>query len=133
MSPDEQQIRQLIQDWMQATREGATERVLDFMTDDVVFLRAGHPPMDKAAFAAAARAQAHGDAPRFDGRSEVQEVQVAGDWAWVRTWLQVDATPPGGGTLQRRSGHTLSIFRRDAGRWRLARDANLLAPDASNQ
>ena len=129
MSPDEQQIRQLIQDWMQATREGAVERVLDLMTDDVIFLRAGHPPMDKAAFTAAARAQAGGQGPQFDGHSEVQEVQVAGDWAWVRTWLQVSMRPPDGGAAQRRSGHTLSIFRRDAGRWRLARDANLLAPE----
>lgn len=36
-------------------------------------------------------------------------------------------TPPGGGAAMRRSGYTLTILRKERdGRWRLARDANLL-------
>ena len=42
--------------------------------------------------------------------------------------LTVVATPPGGGPSTTRSGHTLTIFHKEDGRWRLARDANLLAP-----
>jgi ketosteroid isomerase-like protein len=39
----------------------------------------------------------------------------------------VTITPLAGGQPLRRSGATLSIYRREAdGRWRLARDANLL-------
>jgi hypothetical protein len=30
----------------------------------------------------------------------------------------------------KRAGHTLSVFRKQNGKWRLARDANLLAPVA---
>ena len=128
MKTDEQQIRDLVATWMAATRAGDVDTVLDLMTDDVVFLVAGRPPMGKAEFAAGARAQAGGAAPTFDGTSEVQEVVVAGDWAFTRTRLTVVATPPDGAPPTTRAGHTLSVLRREGGRWRLARDANLLAP-----
>lgn len=130
MSTDEQQIRDLVATWMRATQAGDVDTVLDLMTDDVVFLVPGRPPMDKAGFAAAARAQAGAEAPTFEGQSEVQEIQVAGDWAFMWTRLSVVATPPGGAPPIERAGHTLTVLRRDGGRWRLARDANLLAPVA---
>jgi ketosteroid isomerase-like protein len=66
-------------------------------------------------------------APKIDGVSEIEEVRVAGDWAFIRTRLSVTMTPPQGAPVER-AGHTLTVFRREAGRWRLARDANLLAP-----
>jgi uncharacterized protein (TIGR02246 family) len=130
MAPDsdEAQIHALVERWLQATRDGDADAVLDLMTDDALFLVPGRPPMHKAEFAAAARAQAAGRAPRFDGRSEVQEVQVAGNWAFLRTQLEVTATPPDGSPPSTRRGQTLGVLRRDGGRWRLARDANLLTP-----
>jgi uncharacterized protein (TIGR02246 family) len=128
MSTDEQQIRDLVATWMQATQAGDVDTVLGLMTDDVVFLVAGRPPMDKAGFAAAARAQASGEAPTFEGRSEIQEIQLAGDWAFMWTRLSVVATLPGGAPPIERAGHTLTVLRREGGRWKLARDANLLAP-----
>jgi uncharacterized protein (TIGR02246 family) len=130
MSPDEAEIRELVATWMDATKRGDVERVLDLMTDDVVFLVAGRPPMRKADFAAGARAQAAGKAPTFDGTSEIQEVQVAGDWAFMWTRLRVVATPPDGSPPVERAGHTLTVLRKEGGRWKLARDANLLAPVA---
>ena len=125
---DEQQIRDLVSTWMQATQAGDVDTVLGLMTDDVVFLVPGRPPMDKAGFAAAARSQAAGEAPSFEGQSDIQEIQVAGDWAFMWTRLSVVATPPNGAPPIERAGHTLTVLRRDHGRWRLARDANLLAP-----
>jgi uncharacterized protein (TIGR02246 family) len=125
---DEQQIRDLVSTWMQATQAGDVDTVLGLMTDDVVFLVPGRPPMDKAGFAAAAHAQAAGEAPSFEGRSDIQEIQLAGDWAFMWTRLSVVATPPGGAPPVERAGHTLTVLRREAGRWKLARDANLLAP-----
>jgi ketosteroid isomerase-like protein len=41
------------------------------------------------------------------------------------TWLSVIATPPQGRPVTR-AGHTLSILRKENGKWRLARDANML-------
>jgi ketosteroid isomerase-like protein len=84
--------------------------------------------MHKADFAAASQAQAAGKAPRFDGHSEVQEVQVCGDWAFMWTRLRVVATPPDGSPPVERSGHTLTVLRKVGGKWLLARDANLLGP-----
>jgi len=76
--------------------------------------------MHKADFAAAARSQASGEAPTFDGKSEIQEIQVAGDWAFMWSKLTVVSTPPGGGKSATRAGHTLTVFRREGGRWLLA-------------
>lgn len=124
MTNDEQQIRQVVADWMAATKAGDSARVLSLMTDDVVFLVPGAPPFGKQAFAAASGQQA---AARMliDGQSEIEEVQVLGDWAFLRNKLTVRVTQPNGATVTR-AGYTLSIFRKQDGQWRLARDANLL-------
>ena len=127
MNTDEAEIRQLVSDWMDATRAGDVDKVLDLMSDDVVFLVPGKPPMGKDQFAAGARAQASGKAPRFDGTSDIQEVRVLGDWAFMWTKLRVVATPADGSPPSERSGHTLSVLKKENGKWRLARDANLLA------
>jgi len=37
-------------------------------------------------------------------------------------------TPPNGTEPVRRAGHTLTILKKQDGRWVIARDANLLAP-----
>lgn len=130
MDEDDRQIRDLVATWMEATRSGDVDRVLGLMTDDVVFLVPGRAPMRKADFAAAARAQAGGSAPAMDGRSDIQEVQVSGDWAFMWSRLQVRVTPPGGKEM-RKAGHTLTVFRKVGGKWLLARDANLLADEAA--
>jgi uncharacterized protein (TIGR02246 family) len=127
MSTDEQAIRELVSTWMSETRAGNTPAVLELMTDDVVFLRPGHPPMRKAEFAQGAQAQKAGTAPTFDGTSDIQEIQVMGDWAFMWTKLTVVATSPEGGAPMKRSGHTLTILRKVNGQWKIARDANLLA------
>jgi uncharacterized protein (TIGR02246 family) len=129
MQSDESEIRQLVATWMAATKAGDMETVLSLMADDVVFLIAGQPPMvGKSAFAAASRAQSDQAAPQFDGTSEIQEIKVLGDWAFMWTKLTVVVTPPGGAQPMIRAGHTLSILKKQNGRWVLARDANMLVP-----
>jgi uncharacterized protein (TIGR02246 family) len=128
MSKDEAEIRALVASWMRATREGDVDTVLGLMTEDVVFLVPGREPMRKADFAASARAQASGHAPSFDGESEVREVQVCGEWAFLSNHLRVTMTAPDGGSRMRREGYTLTVLRKVDGRWLLARDANLLGP-----
>jgi uncharacterized protein (TIGR02246 family) len=125
MASDEQQIRDLIATWMAATKTGDVATVLSLMTDDVVFLVVGQPPFGKQKFAELMKAPAGAPRPQIDGRSEIQEVQVLGEWAFMWTRLNVEMTPPGGQTVKR-SGHTLSVLRKSGGQWRLARDANLL-------
>lgn len=113
---------------MAATKAGDIEKVLSLMPDDALFLMPGRPVMDKAGFAVAGRAQAEKDAPTFDGTSKIQEITVLGDWAFMWTKLSVVVTPAAGGPSMKRAGHTLSILRKQDGRWRLVRDANMLAP-----
>lgn len=124
---DEQAIRDLVATWMDATREGDTATVLGLMTDDAVFLTPGRAPMTKADFAKAAEGPSRGQAPRVDAHSEILEIQLMGDWAFMRSRLKVTMTPPDGSPPTRREGHTLTVFRKDGGQWKLARDANLLA------
>lgn len=129
MSADEQEIRQLVTRWMEATKAGDTAAVLNLMAEDVVFLVTGQPPMiGKEAFAAAMRGMSAQGPPVFDGKSEVQEVQIFGDRAWMWTKLTVVVTPPDGASPVTRAGHTLSVLKKQDGKWALARDANMLAP-----
>ena len=128
MSADERAIRELVATWMSATKAGDLATVLSLMTDDVVFLVAGQQPFGKEHFAAAMKPAAAGTPmPVIDGHSEIQEVRVSGDLAYLWSRLDVEMTMPDG-KVSRRAGHTLSVFRKTAGRWQLARDANLLSP-----
>lgn len=123
MTNDESAIRQVVETWMTASKNGDLARVLDLMTDDVVFMVPGQEPFGKQAFADASRSMAD---MKMDGAAEIVEIQVLGDWAYIRNRIDMTATPPGGGTV-RRSGYTLTLLRKEAdGQWRLARDANLM-------
>jgi uncharacterized protein (TIGR02246 family) len=124
---DEQQIRKLIDDWATASREGDLDTVMNLMTEDVVFLTPGNPPMHRKDFAAGATAMK--GTVRIEGRSDVQEITVNGDTAICWNRLEVEITPLAGGVTSKRVGNTLSVLRRGAdGQWRIWRDANLLGP-----
>lgn len=126
MSDDERAIRELVSTWLTASQRGDVDQVLSLMTDDVVFLVAGQPPMLRADFERLARAQAGEAGPHIEGTSDVEEIEVHGDVAFARTKLALTITPPGATTSIQRAGYTLTVFRRVSGRWLLARDANLL-------
>lgn len=127
MTEDERAIRELVETWFTASRIGDTATVLSLMTDDVVFMVPGRKPFGKEEFAAAAEGMKD---VRIEARSDVQELQVLGDCAFLRNYIEMTVTPPAGGVPIRRSGYTLTILRKETdGRWRLARDANLLAAE----
>jgi uncharacterized protein (TIGR02246 family) len=123
MTDDERAIRAVVDAWFAATRAGDVDAVLDLMTDDVVFMVPGQEPFGKEAYAAASRGMAN---VAIEGTSEIVELRVLGDWAYLRNHIDLTVTPPSGAAV-RRSGYTLTIMRKERdGRWRLARDANLL-------
>ena len=123
MSDDEQAIRDLVGQWMAASRAGDTAAVLELMDDDVLFMVPGRAPFGKQEFAAQSAAMKD---VRIDGASEVLEVEVLGDRAWIRNRIEIAITPPGG-QPKRHAGYTLTILRKGGdGRWRLSRDANLV-------
>jgi uncharacterized protein (TIGR02246 family) len=122
MTDDERAIREVIATWMRASAAGDIATVLSLMTDDVVFLVPGQEPFGKDAFAAASIGM---KGLGLEGKSDPREIEVLGDWAFVLNHLEIAMTADG--TTVRRKGYTLSIFRKGSdGRWRLARDANLL-------
>jgi uncharacterized protein (TIGR02246 family) len=123
MTEDERAIRALVDTWFTASKAGELPTVLSLMTDDAVFMVPGEEPFGKEAFEATSKEMEN---VRIEGTSEIQEIQVLGDWAYLRNFIEMTMTPPGG-TSVRRSGYTLTILNKGSdGRWRLARDANLL-------
>ena len=127
MTEDERAIREVVATWIEASKRGDTAAVLSLMTDDVVFLVPGQKPFGKAAFAAASEAQ---NDMQIEGQSTIEELTVLGNWAHLRTHLSITVTVPDRDPV-RRSGYTLTIMRKEAdGKWRLARDANLLVKEA---
>ena len=128
MTEDERAIRELVETWFTASRVGDTATVLSLMTYYVVFMVPGRKPFGKKEFAAAAEGMKD---VRVEGRSDIQELQVLGDCAFLRNRIEMTVmTPRAGGMPTHRSGYTLTILRKETdGRWRLARDANLLAAE----
>jgi uncharacterized protein (TIGR02246 family) len=97
------------------------------MTEDVVFLVAGHPPMKgRSTFEQGLRGLLASH--RIVSTSEVQEIEVAGNLAYCWSVLNVQITPNAGGSTVVRTGSVVSILRKQAnGSWLVVRDANLLA------
>ena len=123
MSADERAIRELVDTWMKASRAGDTDTVLSLMSDDVIFMVPGREPFGKQTFAANSRNM---DGVKLEGSADIRELKVLGDWAYLRNFIEITITPPGGEAV-RRAGFTLTILRKDPDeRWVLARDANLV-------
>lgn len=126
---DEQAIRDLLAEWHRATAVGDVPSLLNLLADDVVFLTPGQPPMRgreafRVAFDAVVKSM------RIESTGEIQELVVAGNWAYCWTQLLVAIIPRSSGAAMRRSGPALTIFRKTAnGAWVVARDANMLAVD----
>src|SRR6266849_5710518 len=122
MSEDERAIRNAIQEWMDASKAGDAASVLSLMADDVLFMVPDKEPFGKDAFAASFQGITD---MQMEGRADIREVTVLGDWAWTRVHLAVTITPPDGRPMQHR-GYTMSIWRKQPSGWVIYRDANLL-------
>jgi uncharacterized protein (TIGR02246 family) len=123
---DERQIRKLIDSWIAASNARNLPALIDMMTDDVVFMTPGRAPFGKAEFAADSQRM---KSVTIDARAEVQEIEVFGPRAYIRNHIQIELTSPGQAP-RRMSGYAMSILRKETnGRWRIARDANPVAPE----
>lgn len=126
MRDDEQAIRELFATWQRATAAGDLPQLLSLMAEDVVFLVPGQPPMrGKDAFAAGFRTVL--ERHRIESSGEIEEIQIAGDWAYCWSHLSVTVTPLQAGSPMRRAGNTLTLLRKQSdGAWVIFRDANML-------
>lgn len=129
MASDEAAIRELLSGWRTATGEADVETLLRMLEDDVVFLTPGNPPMGRREFEAGFR-KFSGKAT-IDAEQDIRDLRVSGDFAYAWSHLRVTMTPKQRGKALVTEGHVLTVFRRRDGRWRIARDANLM-PQAGN-
>ena len=128
MSADEdtRQIRKLIESWIAASNARDLPALMDMMTHDIVFITPGREPFGKAEFAADVGRM---KSVAIDARVEVQEIEIFGPRAYIRNHIRVELTSPGQAS-KRVSGYAMSVLRKEAdGRWRIARDANLVVPE----
>lgn len=123
---DEQKIREVIDTWATASADGDLIALTNLMTEDVMFLTPGQPPMRRKEFFDAFIPMKNSFT--FSSRSRIQEITISGDLAICWNLLEVDITPAAGGDVIKRAGNILTAFRRGVdGQWRIWRDANLLA------
>jgi len=124
MTDDERAIRDLVATWMKASEAGDVNTVMSLIADDVIFMVPGREPFGKEVFRDSSEAMKN---IRLTGTSDIREIKMLGDWAYVRNYIEITITPPDGTTTQR-SGYTLSILHKQStGKWVLWRDANLVA------
>ena len=129
MQADEQAVRDHHATWMAAVNAADLDRLLPMMTEDVVLLNPGGPPLGRDGFSAAFL----GGHAQFDLRcvSELQEVVVEGDLAYTRCRDSLSLLPRAGGEPVALAGYRITVYRKQAdGRWLLARDAHTLVPVA---
>jgi len=126
MNADEQAIRDLVSTWLDASKRGDFATVLDLMDDDVIFMAPGQASFGKDEWSKRM------DDIRIEGQSEILEIKLLGEWAWMRQHLRVTVTSPNHQPSVL-SGYTLAILRKKPdGRWVLARDANLVMPESKS-
>jgi uncharacterized protein (TIGR02246 family) len=129
MQSDEQAIREVHTTWIDAVNAGDLPRLLGLMTDDVVFLTPGQPPLGREDFPA--RFSGGHQQFRINCISELQEIVVAGNVAHTLSKDSLSLTSRAGEGTSRLAGDRLTIYRKQPdGRWLLARDAHTLAPVA---
>ena len=127
---DKQEIRESVDAWLAASKKRDLATMLDLLADDVLFIVAGKEPFGKEAFAAANREQMK-EVEEMDAAIDIREIEVAGEWAWTRNFLEITFTREG--KTAKHSGHILTIWQKNSdGRWVIKRDANFVKPEGDN-
>src|SRR4051812_2840705 len=95
MGSDEQEIRTLHSNWIDAVNAGDLTRLLILAAEDVVFVAPGHAPFGREEFSSNFTA-AH-QQMRICCTSELEEVIVVGEVAYTRSRDALSLTPRAGG------------------------------------
>ena len=127
---EERAIRDLVATWLAASEKGDLTTMLNLLADDVIFMVLGKEPFGKETFAQNYEQLKN---TKMRTTSDIQEIKILGEWAWMRNFLRVTFTPKGGESIQH-SGYVLTILRKNSDdKWMIARDANLLMPESGSQ
>lgn len=128
---DKRAIREMVDRWLEASKRGDTATLLNLLADDVLFITPGSEPFGKKEFAGSNQDQAN-DMKMEAADIDIKEIKVAGEWAWMRSFLRVTFTRSEGDPMKL-SGHILTILQRNPdGNWVIKRDANFVAPESAS-
>ena len=127
---DRQAIRQLTEDWLAAVRAKDIDRLTAMVAEDAVFLPAALPPVRGKQAVAALYRQFFPQFRRVEQTVSIEEIEIAGDWAFSWGFETFVVQPHDGGPEIRRQGKAISILRRQPdGSWLFARGINNTAPE----
>ena len=125
---DEQAIREMVDTWLEASRKHDLTTLLGLLDDDVLFITPGKEPFGKEAFAAGNDGMKD---VQMEAAIDIKEIKVIGEWAWMRSFLNV-SIKPAEGDMTKLSGHILTILRKTAdAKWVIYRDANFVKPETA--
>jgi uncharacterized protein (TIGR02246 family) len=124
---DEQEIRELFNNWIKSTTHGDLELARQCIADDAVFFVPGAGEMNKESFAQAAAGGSPEDSPiDYDLNSKIRELKVFGGQAYLWIESTLVCSPKNGDPATVMAGHSLSILEKRDGRWLIIRDANTM-------
>ena len=121
---DEQAIRDAVNTWLEASKKGDSDVLRNLMADDVIFITPVREPFGKEEFFAGSDQMKD---IRMEANIDIKEIEVAGEWAWMRSFLEVTFTPADGNS-NKHAGHILTIFQKQPNGWVIKRDANFVQP-----
>lgn len=125
---DEQAVRELVDNWLEASKRHDLTTLLDLLDEDVLFIVPGKEPFGKEEFAAGNHEMQEA---QMEAAIDIKELKVTGEWAWMRSFLKIAFTGVEGDTTKL-SGHILTVFRKTAEeKWVIYRDANLVMPESA--
>ena len=128
-SKDERAIRRLTADWLAAVRAKDIAGLSAMVTDDAVFLPPGFPPIRGKAGVAAMYGRFFPQFSLVEQTVSIEEIQVAGDWAFAWGSEKFTLVPEAGGAPIEIEGQGMSILKRQPeGGWKFARGINNTAP-----
>lgn len=116
---DHEAIHQAIESFATSYNAGDLSALLAYYDDDLIKLRQGAPAESKAETERRVREVF----ARFDTRVEVEnlDIEVSGDMAYTRGVYVVTLRPREGGETRKMVRRYLEVWRKRAGRWRVAR------------
>jgi uncharacterized protein (TIGR02246 family) len=118
-------IERFTAEWSTAMKAKDVERLVSMVTEDVVFLPPGFPPIRGRQ---AVEAMYRSFFPQFrsvEQEAVSEEVEVMGDWAFAWGLESIVLVPQSDGPPIRMHGKGLSILKRQAdGSWKCARAIN---------
>lgn len=131
-SNDEQAIRRLTEDWLAAVRAKDIPRLSGMVTDDAIFLPPGLPLISGKQAVETMYKSFFQQFSRVEQAVSIEEVEVAGDWAFAWGTEKFVLVPQPGGSPIEMQGKGLSILRRQPdGSWKFARGINNTLPKST--